>query len=270
MSRLLTFIAVVFSLQCAFGQFYFPLQPGNKWVISYCGGSIQCEGSSVVTSVLKDSTIMGKKYAFTSLLLPSRFLRQEGNKMFAYDTTEVSEYLLFDFSANYGDTVSVRANKKKFIIANGNNTFTQIDSTKIPPYDVETWTLRDSFGIYRSTGVNCLFCCNSGFVDGKNVTLNIAEKISNTKIPADPVLEQNYPNPFNPSTQIRFALSTEDDVALEIFDLQGKRVVILLSERLSAGWYSIRWDGSRFASGVYIYRLTTTSKVLSTTMTLLK
>jgi len=73
--------------------------------------------------------------------------------------------------------------------------------------------------------------------------------------PASYALSQNYPNPFNPSTTIQFSLAQESHVDLVVFNALGERVATLENGELPPGSYSRRFDGTRFASGVYIYRL---------------
>lgn len=77
-------------------------------------------------------------------------------------------------------------------------------------------------------------------------------------------LYQNRPNPFNPVTTIDFYIdgssSAADQVRLEIFNIIGQSVKTLIDESLLPGQHSIEWDGtdnngSRLASGVYLYRL---------------
>jgi hypothetical protein len=68
-------------------------------------------------------------------------------------------------------------------------------------------------------------------------------------------LYQNYPNPFNPNTTIEFDLANSSKVTLKIFNILGEEVATLLSERLTAGFYSNDWDAGNLASGVYLYRL---------------
>lgn len=75
------------------------------------------------------------------------------------------------------------------------------------------------------------------------------------KLPMHFSLDQNYPNPFNPSTEIQFSLPRKCHVTLIIFDLLGRQVTTLVSEELSAGSYSTRWDAAGMSTGVYLYRL---------------
>jgi len=89
-------------------------------------------------------------------------------------------------------------------------------------------------------------------------------------LPGDFRLEQNYPNPFNPTTGIRCQVSEVSWVRLVVYDLLGREVAILADGRYPAGKYTFRFDGSRFASGMYIYRLTAGPHSAARTMTLLK
>ncbi|NOQ96989.1 MAG: T9SS type A sorting domain-containing protein [Calditrichae bacterium] len=73
-------------------------------------------------------------------------------------------------------------------------------------------------------------------------------------------LNQNYPNPFNPSTTIRYALPFISEVSLEIYNVLGQRVRVLVSDNKVPGYYETRWDGrndfgSAVASGIYVYRM---------------
>ena len=66
----------------------------------------------------------------------------------------------------------------------------------------------------------------------------------------------NYPNPFNPSTQITFELSVPARVQLEVYDIQGRKIVELLSGNvLPAGRHEQLFDADRLSSGTYFYRL---------------
>jgi photosystem II stability/assembly factor-like uncharacterized protein len=90
----------------------------------------------------------------------------------------------------------------------------------------------------------------------------------------DPVtgfqLSQNYPNPFNPSTTIQYQLENTGEVLLQVFDIQGRLVEMLVDGVKTAGSHQLQFDGSSLASGTYIYRLTIDGKVLTKTMQLIK
>jgi hypothetical protein len=83
-------------------------------------------------------------------------------------------------------------------------------------------------------------------------------------------LDQNYPNPFNPITTIRFFLSEESDVSIDVFDLAGFKVATLEKGFKEPGYHDVEFDGSHFASGIYLYRLKTKNLVTSRKMILIK
>jgi hypothetical protein len=68
-------------------------------------------------------------------------------------------------------------------------------------------------------------------------------------------LMQNYPNPFNPSTSIKFSIPEEGKVNLSIYNILGQKIITLVNYDMRAGKYEVKFDASRYASGVYLYRL---------------
>jgi hypothetical protein len=95
------------------------------------------------------------------------------------------------------------------------------------------------------------------------------EKVNNV-IPDEFTLSQNYPNPFNPTTTIDFAITQESPVNITIYDAVGQAVEVLVNDVVPAGTYKLNWDASRFASGVYFYRMDAGSFVKTQKMVLLK
>lgn len=75
--------------------------------------------------------------------------------------------------------------------------------------------------------------------------------------PTGYALEQNYPNPFNPTTTVRYTLSRPGRVELAVYDLLGREVARLQDGIAGAGTHRARIDAAGWASGVYLYRLTT-------------
>ncbi len=89
-------------------------------------------------------------------------------------------------------------------------------------------------------------------------------------IPARFKLEQNYPNPFNPGTNIRYQIADSRNVRLTVYDVLGREVVVLVSERKAPGTYEVRFDGSSLASGIYFYRIRAGSYVETRKLVLLR
>src|SRR5690554_1539790 len=80
-------------------------------------------------------------------------------------------------------------------------------------------------------------------------------KITDDELPVDFALYQNYPNPFNPSTAIKFSLSGNSFVKLEVFNSLGEKVETLVSENLSPGSYEYEYKAGELSGGVYFYRI---------------
>jgi hypothetical protein len=69
-------------------------------------------------------------------------------------------------------------------------------------------------------------------------------------------LSQNYPNPFNPNTNIIFSLAVESKVKLEVFNLLGEEVEMVINSNLSAGEHKVDFNATGLNSGIYFYKLT--------------
>jgi len=68
-------------------------------------------------------------------------------------------------------------------------------------------------------------------------------------------LLQNYPNPFNSTTIIRYQISAPGNVFLNVYDLTGRILTSLVSERQTTGVHQHELNANDFSSGVYVYRL---------------
>jgi 2-methylisocitrate lyase-like PEP mutase family enzyme len=96
-------------------------------------------------------------------------------------------------------------------------------------------------------------------------------EVETTELPLAAELDQNYPNPFNPSTTIRFSMPSAGNASLDIYDILGRRVATLFSNReFSAGTQLVEFNATELSSGVYLYRLATDSGIHTRKMTLLK
>jgi hypothetical protein len=91
-------------------------------------------------------------------------------------------------------------------------------------------------------------------------------------------LEQNYPNPFNPTTTIQYQIPASPksspkertSVTLKVYDILGSEVATLVNEEQEAGYKEVQFNGSNFASGMYVYRIQAGEYISSKKMMLLK
>lgn len=83
-------------------------------------------------------------------------------------------------------------------------------------------------------------------------------------------LHQNYPNPFNSTTRIGFSLPRSAVVTLKVFDLVGREVATVVNGERSAGDHTIFWDAGEFPSGIYFYRLQSSSSLQTRKLLILR
>ena len=100
--------------------------------------------------------------------------------------------------------------------------------------------------------------------------------------PATFRLEQNYPNPFNPSTTIRYSVAAtggggsgspdpgDGMVRLSVYDILGREVAVLVNEKKQPGSYTVTWNASGVASGLYICRLSAVDQIAIKKMLLVR
>jgi len=155
--------------------------------------------------------------------------------------------------------------------------------------DVDS-TLTNDSGFYRFVVSSGVYSIWRDTVNGNVYTVTVADspiegmnfdvvtdvqEIESPELPNLYSLSQNYPNPFNPSTQIEFEIPKAGFVEIQIFNVLGKQLRTLVSERLSAGRKVVTWDGTDngghpVASGVYFYRISTDGYAEAKKMLLLK
>jgi Secretion system C-terminal sorting domain len=83
------------------------------------------------------------------------------------------------------------------------------------------------------------------------------------QLPQTTALMQNYPNPFNPTTKIQFSIADRQWTTVRLFDVLGREAATLVNEVKEPGTYTVEFDGSNLASGVYVCTLTAGSLVQS-------
>ena len=88
-------------------------------------------------------------------------------------------------------------------------------------------------------------------------------------------LSQNYPNPFNPLTSIEYSIPKSTHVTIEIYNILGQKVDVLVDQDQEVGSYRADWDGkdgqgNRLATGAYFYQIRADEFVESKKMLMLK
>jgi flagellar hook assembly protein FlgD len=136
----------------------------------------------------------------------------------------------------------------------------------------------------RQTRVPLEFSGNktAGDIEGRDMVVKVTSGEVSTNgviIPVTPPvvlpdvidLKHNYPNPFSTSTIIGIDIpSGGSDVILDVYDTLGRYVTTVFKGRLIAGTHEFNFDGRNLTSGLYIYRLRTSEKVLTKKMILIK
>ena len=83
------------------------------------------------------------------------------------------------------------------------------------------------------------------------------ENMPSAVVPKEFKLDQNFPNPFNPGTTIQFAVPSQSEVKLTLFDILGRKVATLVDDEYSAGEYKVLFEATELSSGTYFYRIST-------------
>jgi hypothetical protein len=90
------------------------------------------------------------------------------------------------------------------------------------------------------------------------------------------VISQNQPNPFSSATRIAFNVPWDGArTRLDVFDVRGARLAVLLDAPLTQGRHIFAWDGRDsqgrpLASGVYFCRVTVDDRSETKRMTLIR
>jgi len=280
-----------------YSQMNFPLQVGNKFVY-YCvqgytypgGGNTDYYKTS--HRVLKDSIFNSHKY-----FLMNAYPNQGNNIWVRFDTLSKS-ILKFDsantcpyyFKEKLIDSLGMLSGTANscsgyiFDWVRIDTIYNKIGMTKAfhrggysdgklikynSNFGIISFESHSHMGTYGSDlYANMTGCFINGIKYGDTATTYI--NTISTNIPKEFKLSQNYPNPFNPMTNVKFSIVKAGDVKIVVYDVMGREVQTLVNERLGAGTYEVKFDGSMLTSGVYFYRLTTAGFAETKRMLLIK
>ncbi len=114
------------------------------------------------------------------------------------------------------------------------------------------------FVILEVNGASCEFALDDIYWEGGE-TVDVTNE-NKDLISQKFKLYDNYPNPFNPSTNISYSISNGEHVSINIFDVNGGKLIELVNDFKSAGIHSIDWKGEnergvKVSAGVYLYSI---------------
>jgi hypothetical protein len=231
---------------------YFPLHKGDTW--NYNDFTTLCEGTYAASTIIGDTIFNNHTYAvFRQSVFGAHFVRTDSNRVYVYDTTYQVEFVMFDFSANPGDTISILNKGTRIIIALSAMAFIDRGSE----FTNDVYSIRDSIGITSVANGSCYLALTSAFINGKKAYPTSVGEIHITNIPDQPFLDQNFPNPFNSSTTIRFLIPSEQEIALDVLNQLGQSIESLARGKFYTGWHQLTWDAGLQSSGIYYIRLNT-------------
>lgn len=232
--------------------------PGNNYDIPYSmyidnNGNIYTAGGSMGFSSSNDYAVI--KYNNSGIIQWVQRYNGPGN------STDFANSVTVDNSGNvYLTGLSI-----------GNATGGDATTIKYNSVGVEQWVQRyngisngDDAGNYIVLGASGnIFVTGTTFSNGTltdcltikySQTVNVSQISS--QIPDSYFLHSNYPNPFNPSTEIKFELPQNSFVTLKVYNAIGEEVASLVNnEWKTTGIYSVKFDGSNLASGIYFYSI---------------
>lgn len=179
------------------------------------------------------------------------FIAGSDGRLYKSEDQGESWRLVFDETYNYFKDIIVKGN---FIYASsrGQGIYVSID-------DGENWE-NSSEGLLSEDVISlCSDKNNIIFAGTFRYGVFSTNEISTVDYSQLPIpqnyLLNNYPNPFNPTTKISFAIFKSSHITLKVYDALGREVSILIDEHMEAGDYSVSFEASQLASGIYFYRL---------------
>jgi hypothetical protein len=268
---------------------WFPLNYGDKWVYNFAGFNEYGQLTDEYTTyreIAADNIIINNKNYFLMLYkspccTDSLYYRIDSLDGRIYTIQSGVEGLFYDFQSEVGDTIIFEPSdpySSSYYIYDEEDISIFGYQTKfrtlVPNWFEPIVVLVDSIGLYHSE-----FFEFGGFSETLKGFIRNGVVYGDTTLTAvdytiKPLnafdLYQNYPNPFNPITNIQYCIGSPGLVRLKIYDILGKEVAILVNEEKPAGRYSIEFNGSSLASGVYFYKLETGEFIQVKKMLLLK
>ena len=247
---------------------YYPMTLGNEWEFY----SDFDPHSEKIVDTLKINNKLYYGFALFATT-PEYWLREHNNQVYYLNTSDSTEFLLFDFTLDIGDSIEFPLvydcsfGRKIFLVRKSDTIIPPADTFyncyhfehQIPCFDagiLDTWFSR---GIGKVKYVAVYWAGIKEFLLNNYSIITSMDAKYDDKMVSSYKLFQNYPNPFNPSTIISWQSPIDSWQTLKIFDVLGNEVSILVDEFKPAGSYEVEYQSTvgshQLTSGIYFYQL---------------
>jgi Secretion system C-terminal sorting domain len=261
-------------------NFYFPLKAGDLWQYKEPPPP---EDPYIEETRAEQDTMFSNGQTYTKFVDDSygypdtnvqAYRRKVGDKIYKYFQSLDSEYVVYDFSKNLGDTVSVFPNPPGYdtsivtVLDTGAiNIFGTLRRYKTFYYRFKHETfysidqITDSLGItFSQIEPGLQLYLIGAIIDSTSYGSVTSVMHVDAEVPGDFILLQNYPNPFNPSTIIDFKAPKGKQITIQIYNVLGELIKTLYLGFGNGNLQNVIWDGKNNAgdyvgTGVYFYEL---------------
>jgi hypothetical protein len=185
-------------------------------------------------------------------------------------TPVYNPYSCFPFQRSYADS----ARFFRYTHADSAGNAVQAISFQDPNFPGSSYDYKAAFVVHKKTGIVQSTGSQINYVyhnwEGHHLIDYFLSAGENSRLPSQLSLSPNYPNPFNPTTKIQFTIVNRQLTIVKVFDLVGREVATLVNEVKEPGRYTVQFDGSNLASGIYFYRMQAGDYIQTKRLTLLK
>jgi Ca-activated chloride channel homolog len=212
----------------------------NLLVLYYSYGANSPEANAVKAQIIRLSIDYGVSSPFTNLAIPvalTSFTAKQNSSHVELLWTTATE------TNNRGFEIQRRTRNSEFITIS----FISGNGTTVEPnyYRFVDDNITEDYYVYRLKQLD--YNGNYKYSDEVEIQVNL--------VPEEYNISQNYPNPFNPVTTIAYSLPVVSSVRLEIYNVLGELISIMVNGIQVPGNYIITWDASSEPSGVYFYKI---------------
>jgi len=181
----------------------------------------------ILVNIILDNNNMGRVSTEAKVYQSSKSLKHSSNGDIAYHIT-----------LRHADDFTLTLTEDAFA-ARFNTVHTLTEMIIINPESDILFTTDDEFSITEIKAASGNSYVNVDII-------NLPESFS---------LSQAYPNPFNPVTSFQYALPSEVNLSIQVYDIQGRLIETLHEGLKSAGFHQLSWNADNQSSGLYIIRV---------------